>query len=56
MTVITKPVKISRKKKEESKANTSQDKGKTKMSLKELEVKVYPFLDFNVLEILDELL
>lgn len=56
MTITTKPVKISKKNKEESKANTSQDKGKAKMSLNELEAKVYPFSDSDILGMLDELL
>lgn len=56
MTVTTKPVKISGKKKKVSKANTSKDKGKAKISLKELKAKVYPFPDSNVLAMLDELL
>lgn len=56
MTVTTNPIKSSKRKREESKANPSQDKGNAKMSLKDLEVKVHPFLDSDVSGMLNELL
>lgn len=43
MMITTKPIKIPGKKNKETKANTSQDKGKAKLSLKEFEAKVYHF-------------
>lgn len=56
MMVTTKPVKISGKKKEEGKANTSQDKGKTRCFWRSLKQKYILFLDSDVSGMLNELL
>ncbi|OMO57680.1 hypothetical protein CCACVL1_25700 [Corchorus capsularis] len=56
MAVDAKPLKISKKKAQDAKSFTSQDKAKRKSTLKERQEKKYPFPDSDVASMLDELL
>ncbi|OMO94186.1 hypothetical protein CCACVL1_06118 [Corchorus capsularis] len=56
MVVDAKPLKISKKKAQDAKSFTSQDKTKGKSTLKEREEKKYPFPNSDVASILDKLL
>ncbi|OMO88399.1 hypothetical protein COLO4_20276 [Corchorus olitorius] len=56
MAVDAKPLKISKKKAQDAKSFTNQDKAKGKSTLKERQEKKYPFPDSDVASMLDELL
>ncbi|OMO73442.1 Peptidase M48, partial [Corchorus capsularis] len=56
MAVDAKPLKISKKKAQDAKSFTTQDKAKGKSTLKERQEKKYPFPDSDVASMLDELL
>ncbi|OMO67811.1 hypothetical protein COLO4_29986 [Corchorus olitorius] len=56
MAVDAKPLKISKKKAQDAKSFTNQDKSKGKSTLKERQEKKYPFPDSDVASMLDELL
>ncbi|OMP12238.1 hypothetical protein CCACVL1_00068, partial [Corchorus capsularis] len=56
MAVDAKPLKISKRKAQDAKSFTTQDKAKGKSTLKERQEKKYPFPDSDVASMLDELL